>query len=139
MNKKISSSLVFLAGIIILVIGALNTIAWFILYNFIQSTIKTPPPSFLIPFLNAFSNSLKHPLQIVVLIITLGLGVLLVVTAKKIKHTEKLFAWSTVSLVLGLVLLFELRGGGVFGGITAGILSGIGGIFGLIEATKKSE
>jgi hypothetical protein len=56
-----------------------------------------------------------------------------------IKKSEKLSTWSTVSLVGGLVLLFELKGGGVFGGITAGILSGIGGIFGLIEVTKKSE
>ncbi len=138
MNKNTSALLVLISGIIVLITGALNTIAWIVLYNFIQSAVKTPPSPFIVPFLNAFSNSLRHPYQIVALLITLALGVSLIVAAKKMRRPEKLFAWSTVSLILGLVLLFELRGGGVFGGITAAILSGIGGIFGLIEVNKKS-
>lgn len=135
MNKKASSPLVFLSGIIIIIIGSLNILAWIILFNFIKS-VKTPP-QFLIPLLDTSSYYLRHPFQIFILLITVGVGVILVIASKKMKQTEKLFHWSIISLVLGLVILFELKGD-FLGVKTAGILSSLGGIFGLIEAKNKS-
>lgn len=137
MKKYASSPLVFLSGILILAIGGLNIAAWLILFNIVKS-IKTPP-EFLIPFIQHFMNSyLKSPLQLIIPLLTLITGIIFVIASKKMKKAEKLFTWSVVSLVLGLIILFELRGGGIFGGITAGILSSVGGVFGLIESTKKS-
>ncbi|HUT22607.1 MAG TPA: hypothetical protein VMX18_04430 [Candidatus Bipolaricaulota bacterium] len=136
MKKTVSQSLVFLSGVIILVLGGLNILAWIILFNVIQS-IKTPP-QFLIPILEALMDALKHPFQIVILLLTMVLGIVLVIASKKMKKPEKLFHWSVAALVMGLIILFELKGGGIFGGITAGILSSAGGIFGLIESTKKT-
>ena len=137
MKKNAGSPLVFLSGTIILVIGGLNIVAVLILFNFVKS-IKTPP-EFLIPFIQHFMNSyLKSPLQLIIPLLTIVTGVIFIIASKKMAKGEKLFNWSVVSLVLGLIILFELRGGGLFGATTAGILSSVGGIFGLIESTKKS-
>jgi Na+/melibiose symporter-like transporter len=136
MKKIASSPLVLISGLIILILGGLNILAWIILLTFFQS-IETPP-QFFIPILEAFMNLLKHPSQIVILLLTVVVGIIFVVASQKMKKPEKLFRWSVVSLVLGLIILFELRGGNVFGGTTAGILSSVGGVFGLIESTKKS-
>lgn len=136
MKKHAGSPLVFLSGIIVLISGALNIIAWLYLYNQLQST--NTPPEFLIPFLENFMNYLSNPFLIIKILLTIAVGIILIVASKKMKKSKKIFGWSVASLVLGLVILFELHGGGVFGGITAGILSSVGGIFGLIESTKKS-
>ena len=120
---------------IILILGGIHIFAWIFLLNFVQS-VKTVSPSFM-PVVTTFMNSLRHPIQLVIPVLTILVGVILVVASKKMKTSEKLFPWSVVSLILGLVILFELNGG-VFGGTTAGILSSVGGIFGLIESTKKT-
>ncbi len=133
--KKVSSRLVFLSGMIILILGGIHIFAWIFLLNFVQS-VKTVSPSFM-PIVTAFMNSLRHPIQMVIPVLTILVGVILVVASKKMKTSEKLFHWSVVSLILGLVVLFELNGG-IFGGTTAVILSSVGGIFGLIESTKKT-
>jgi hypothetical protein len=138
MYKKTSSLLVFLSGIIIFVIAGIRIISWIVIYNLLVSN-KIPPSQFLNQTIDSFKYLVENPFLMVVLFLTIAGGIIFVIASKKMKKPEKLFRWSVVSLVLGLIIISELKGGNIFGSTTAGILSVIGGIFGIIESSKESN
>ena len=137
MEQKTSAQLVLISGIIILVLSGLNVISWIISYTVFKS-LQTLP-TFLIPFLEAFMDYLKHPFQFVSIFVMIVIGIFLIIASKKMKIPEKLHHWSVLSLVIGLIIIFELHGGNIFGGVSAGILSILGGALGLYCSINKRK
>ena len=135
MKKIISSPLVFLSGIIILISGGINAVVFLILFIIFKTSDTVP--AFLATFLRNTIIELAQPLRIISILIPIVIGIIFLVASKKMKKPVKLFKWSVVSLILGIWFVFELNGGGVFGGITAGVIACLGGVFGLIAYTKE--
>ena len=52
---------------------------------------------------------------------------------------EKSHLWSIMSFLVGLIVIFELHGGNIFGGISAGILSIVGGALGLYYSINQRK
>ena len=107
---------------------------------FFKSIAFTQPPSeTTMAYIQALAKNYMPPLGIIKLLIISALGVLLIIASKKMESPQKLSTWSLCSLIVGLIIIFELHGGGVFGGMVAGILSTVGGGIGLYESQKNHK
>lgn len=135
MRKSVSSSLIYLSGIIYVILGAVNMVGWILLWFFMQGL--EAPPAFILPFLDIFMYALQTPSQLIVLFLIMIIGLVFIIAAKKIRKEDNLLRWTIISFVLGVFILFEIGFRGMFGGMTAGILAITGSIFGLIELSRK--
>ncbi len=136
MKTPTSSKLICISGIIIFTLSTISLLTWLYLYNLMTSV--TTPPEFIQPLLDAFIQNLRNPFLIIWRILAIVIGIILIISARKLKKSKNISTWSIVALTLGILILVDLNTTNSTIGIkTAGVLSVIGGIFGLIESNKK--
>lgn len=139
MNKSTtpSSALIFLAGVSNLFIGILNIALLLIAFHLLRS-VQAPSENLVLFIQYLFNAYPQSQIQLIIPIFTLISGIVFIIASRKIRKGERVLEWSICSLSLALIIFFELNSG-AFGLTTASVLAIIGGLFGLIEITKKTE
>lgn len=135
MKKSVGASLICFSGMIYSFLGMLNLIALAIFLLFVQNINVSPSLSMQI--LDTLMRGLQHPIQLIIPLIIILVGLLLILSARKIKKEKNVLRWSIIAFTLGLIMVFEIGFRGNFGFMTASILAIVGGVFSLIDVSRN--